>query len=74
MKRTIIEFPSGNTAVHLEPDDGYKYVTDGTTFSESVTLGKNASEELWRDTNDDPPEPEDEVTAEEIKAELEAIL
>lgn len=76
MKRTIITFPSGNTAVRLEPEEGYKYVTNGEAYSEMVTIGKNANESDWHDTNDDPPSPEDDppITPEQIISRLEEIL
>lgn len=70
MRKTIITFPSGRTAVHLEPDDGYKYISDGENWSTSATLGKTASETDWHDTNDEPPappEPEEEATAEDYE-------
>lgn len=76
MKRSIITYPSGNISVRLEPDDGYKYVTNGTSYSTSAILGASAKESDWHDTNDEPPSPEDDppITPEEIASRLEAIL
>lgn len=61
---------------NLKPSIGYKYVSDGETWSDWVILGKNDTADNWHDTNDEPPVPPApvEVSAEEIKAELEAIL
>lgn len=58
----------------LTPEDGYKYVTNGRFFSELVFLGRYDSVDNWHDTNDEPPEAEEEVTPEEMMAELEAML
>jgi len=61
---------SGNYWV---PDDGYKYVTNGSVYSDGIYLGKGDSIENWHDTNDEPPESEDEPTVED-KAEAYDIL
>ena len=55
------------------PSDGYKYITNGEVYTDSIYLGKNDSIDNWRDTNDEPPEPEDEPTVED-KAEAYDIL
>ena len=54
----------------LEPDDGYKYITNGEIWSDLVYLGKSDSIENWHDTNEEPPiepesEPEEEATEED---------
>lgn len=48
------------------PDEGYKYLTDGVTYTDSIYLGKGQSINAWRDTNDEPPEPDPELTDEEL--------
>lgn len=53
------------------PDEGYKYITNGEVYTDSIYLGKNDSIDNWHDTNDEPPEPEDELTDEET---LEILL
>lgn len=55
------------------PDDGFKYVTNGKVYSDGIYLGKNDSVENWHDTNDEPPDPEEEPTIED-KAEAYDIL
>lgn len=55
------------------PSDGYKYITNGSAYSEGVYLGKNDRPENWHDTNDEPPEPEEEPSVED-KAEAYDIL
>ena len=55
------------------PDDGFKYVTNGKVYSDSIYLGKNDSVANWHDTNDEPPESGEEPTVED-KAEAYDIL
>lgn len=44
----------------IRPEEGYEYVTNGTSFSKLVMLGANASADDWHDTNDQPPVDEEE--------------
>lgn len=46
----------GNTTV-LEPEDGFKYITNDEVWSTMVFLGKNDNVDNWHDTNEEPPEP-----------------
>ena len=62
--------PHGNYWV---PDEGYKYLTNGEVYTDSIYLGARDSIDNWRDTNDEPPEPEEEPTVED-KAEAYDIL
>ena len=57
------------------PDEGYKYITNGEVYTNSIYLGKGQNINVWHDTNDEPPEsePEDEPTVED-KAEAFDIL
>ena len=55
------------------PDDGYKYVTNGTVYSDGIYLGKTDNIANWHDTNDEPPDPTEEPTIED-KAEAYDIL
>lgn len=55
------------------PSDGYKYITNGEVYTDSIYLGARDSISNWRDTNDEPPEPEDEPSVED-KAEAYDIL
>lgn len=55
------------------PSDGYKYITNGEVYTDSIYLGARDSIDNWRDTNDEPPEPEDEPTVED-KAQAYDIL
>lgn len=54
--------PHGNYWV---PDEGYKYLTNGEVYTDSIYLGKNDSIDNWHDTNDEPPEPEEGIPDEE---------
>lgn len=53
----------------LTPDEGFKYISNGEVWSELVFLGRTDSVDNWHDTNDEPPEPEDdeEATAEDYE-------
>lgn len=55
------------------PDEGYKYVSNGNTWSEGIFLGKNDNIGNWHDTNEEPPEEPEEPTIED-KAEAYDIL
>ena len=55
------------------PDDGYKYIVKGDMFCTQIRLGTADSINNWHDTNEEPPEPADEPTAED-KAEAYDIL
>lgn len=59
---------------HISPSDGYAYITNGTVWASEAYIGRSDSVDNWHDTNDEPPEPEEEVTPEEIASELEAML
>ena len=49
---------SGNKWI---PSEGFKYISNGEAWTDSILLGKNDSIDNWNDTNDEPPEPEEEV-------------
>ena len=55
------------------PGDGFKHLTNGEVYSDGIYLGKADSIENWHDTNDEPPDPEEEPTVED-KAEAYDIL
>lgn len=55
------------------PGEGYKYLTNGVVYTDSIYLGARDSIDNWRDTNDEPPEPVDEPSIED-KAEAFDIL
>ena len=41
------------------PSEGYKYITNGTSWSDGIYLGRLDSIDNWHDTNDEPyDEPE----------------
>lgn len=52
------------------PGDGYKYITNGEVYTDSIYLGSRDNIDNWHDTND---EPEDESIVED-KAEAYDIL
>lgn len=43
------------------PDEGYKYITNGEVYTDSIYLGKSDSINNWHDTNEEPTDPEDEL-------------
>lgn len=51
------------------PDEGYKYITNGSIYTDSIYLGKADSIENWHDTNDEPVD----ATAEDYEAALERL-
>ncbi len=53
---------SGNLWI---PSEGYQYLTDGTTWTDSIYLGKGHDINRWHDTNDETPEVLREIGAEE---------
>lgn len=58
------------------PSDGYKYISNGSCYSDMIRLGTKDNIANWHDTNDEPPElpkPEEEPTVED-KAEAYDIL
>ena len=49
---------SGNKWI---PSPGYKYISNGTVWTGSIYLGSSDSIDNWHDTNEEPPEPEEDV-------------
>lgn len=54
---------SGNKWV---PDDGYKYISNGTVWTDSIFLGAKDDIANWHDTNEEPIEPEEEPAVDEV--------
>lgn len=55
------------------PSEGYKYITNGTCWTEMIFLGTRDSISNWHDTNDEPPvppEPGEEATVEDYEVAL----
>ena len=55
------------------PSEGFKYISNGTTWTDSIRLGRTDNISNWHDTNEEPPvppDPEDEATAEDYEAAL----
>ena len=38
------------------PSSGYKYITNGEIYKDSIFLGRCDNISNWHDTNDEPPE------------------
>lgn len=72
MRITTETYPSGVTATKIEPDEDYRYITNGNVWAVTAILGKSDSIGNWHDTNDEPPEPEDDedATAEDYEEAL----
>ena len=49
---------SGNKWV---PSPGYVYISNGKVWTDSIFLGASDDIANWHDTNEEPPEPEEEV-------------
>ena len=47
------------------PNEGYKYISNGEAWTDSIYLGKNDNIESWHDTNDEPPIHEEDISDEE---------
>jgi hypothetical protein len=60
-----ITFPSGRTVTQLQPDLGYKYITNNEVWSNLVILGYKDKIENWHDTNEEPPIEENDIPIEE---------
>lgn len=43
------------------PDEGYKYISNGEVWTDSILLGVNDNIVNWHDTNDEPPIPEEDI-------------
>lgn len=41
------------------PSEGFKYLTNGTVWTESLIIGRSDNIENWHDTNEEPPVPEE---------------
>ena len=52
------------------PSDGYEWLTNGTIWARSITIGTSDSTDNWHDTNELPPTPPRERTVEELSDEL----
>lgn len=55
MIKEIIQWYSGEITIELKPSEGYKYITNGTVYTNHAMLAKDSDESLWHDTNDEPP-------------------
>ena len=53
---------SGNKWI---PSDGYKYISNGTVWTDSIYLGNRDSIDSWHDTNEEPPDPAEQEDATE---------
>ena len=47
------------------PSEGFKYITNGEVYTDGIYLGAKDSIDNWHDTNDEPPEPEEDIPDEE---------
>lgn len=43
------------------PSPDYKYLSNGEVWTDSIMLGRTDSINHWHDTNEEPPEVEDEA-------------
>ena len=56
---------SGN---HWIPGEGYRYITNGTVYSDGIFLGRSDDIANWHDTNDEPPEPDEPSVEDKAEA------
>lgn len=54
-------------SVILTPNDGFRFVTNGTIYSKIVYLRGDSDVFVWNDTNNDPPTLDDLVTEEDLE-------
>ena len=47
------------------PSEGYKYITNGEVYTDSIVLGTGDNIGNWHDTNDEPQPIEPEIDPEE---------
>ena len=55
------------------PDKGYKYISNGEIWTDSIYLGATDSVENWHDTNEEPPapqEPDKDATSDDYESAL----
>ena len=52
------------------PSPGYTYLSNGEVWTDSIYLGASDRIDNWHDTNDEPPEPGEEATAEDYETAL----
>lgn len=45
---------------HWIPSPGYEYLSNGEVWTDGIFLGRTDSIAHWHDTNDAPPEPEED--------------
>lgn len=58
------------------PSDGYKYISNGETWTNQIILGRSDNINNWHDTNDEPtepPEPEEDATIDDYAEQLERM-
>ena len=46
---------------HWIPSEGYKYITNGTVWSDGIYLGRADDISNWHDTNEEPSEPDTDI-------------
>lgn len=42
------------------PSAGFKYITNGIVYTDMIYLGSDDSIDKWNDTNNEPPEPDEQ--------------
>lgn len=50
---------------HWIPSQGYKYLSNGTAWTDSIYLGRRDRIDNWHDTNEEPPKQEENLQEEE---------
>lgn len=63
-----------NDVYVLSPDDGFEYITDGESYAKIVIVGFESDVNLWRDTNEEPAEQDDDSSSDEEVSDSEALL
>lgn len=67
MKIERIIYPSGSIGTKINKDNSYKYISNGSVWTDCVVLGRTDRVENWHDTNEEPPEPEEQATDEDLE-------
>lgn len=55
------------------PSDGFKYISNGEVWTDSIQLGRTDTISNWHDTNEEPPlppDPSEEATSSDYESAL----
>lgn len=62
-----------NDVYILMPDDGFTYIKNGDVYAKIAIVGVESDINLWRDTNEEPLDSDDEFSSEDEVSDSEAL-